>query len=153
MLTLVKGLPLTYNRDLQEDKEAVFDASDTLQLCLEVYARMLPEVKLQPKAIQAALREGFMEATDLADYLVTKGVPFREAHGIAGRIVRHCIQAGLTLPELALDTYQTFSSHFGRDVFDVLTPEAIVRRRDNLGATAPRRVKAALKKAKAALQR
>jgi len=153
LLMMVKGLPLTYNRDLQEDKEAVFDASDTLQLCLEVFARMLPAVEVNRPAMVAALAEGFMEATDLADYLVAKGISFREAHGIAGKIVRRCIQERKMLPELSLAAYQEFSPRFERDVFNVLQATAIVKRRDNPGATAPRRVKAALRKARADLKR
>lgn len=153
LLMMVKGLPLTYNRDLQEDKEAVFDASDTVQLCLEVFERMLPAIEVNRQTMAAALAEGFMEATDLADYLVTKGVSFREAHGIAGKIVRRCVQEKKTLPELSLDAYQEFSSNFGRDVFNVLQASTIVKRRDNPGATAPRRVKAALRKARAELKR
>lgn len=148
LLTLMKGLPMTYNRDLQEDKEALFDASDTTQLCLAVFTRMIPSIAIQRDAMAQATSEGFMEATDLADYLVMKGVPFREAHGIIGRIVLHCTQKGTTLPALSLDVYKTFSEGFEDDVFQVLTPEAIVKRRDNPGGTAPRRVRAALKQAR-----
>lgn len=148
LLTLMKGLPMTYNRDMQEDKEALFDASDTVQLSLAVFARMIPSIEIRREAMAAATREGFMEATDLADYLVTKGVPFREAHGIVGRIVRHCAAHTTTLPELSLEVFQGFSAHFGSDVYTVLTPEAIVKRRNNPGATAPSRVRSALKKAR-----
>jgi argininosuccinate lyase len=148
LLTLMKGLPLTYNRDLQEDKEPAFDASDTAQLCLAVFARMTPGLKINHAAMQQALARGFMEATDLADYLVTKGLPFREAHEIVGRIVLHCERAGCTLPQVPLDTLQSFSNKFGSDVHAVLSPQAIVKRRDNPGAVAPRRVKAALKQAR-----
>ena len=144
LLTLLKGLPLTYNRDLQEDKELVFDASDTVQLCLQVFAAMMPSITLRRDRIAAAVAEGFMEATDLADYLVTKGVPFRSAHEVIGRIVLHCVQQRLRLPELDLATFQTFHAAFGADVSRVLTPEAIVVRRNNPGATAPARVRKAL---------
>lgn len=153
LLTLVKGLPLTYNRDLQEDKEPVFDASDTLQLCLRVFARMMPAIALKRDAIAAALREGFMEATDLADYLAMRGVPFREAHGISGKIVRYCIREEKTLTDLSLAEFRSFAPQFDEDVLRVLSPEAIVKRRDNPGATAPRRVKSALAKARAALKK
>jgi argininosuccinate lyase len=144
LLTLLKGLPLTYNRDLQEDKELVFDASDTVQLCLQVFAAMMPSITLRRDRIAAAVAEGFMEATDLADYLVTKGVPFRSAHEVIGRIVLHCVQHRLRLPELDLATFQKFHAAFGPDVSRVLSPEAIVARRNNPGATAPVRVKKAL---------
>jgi argininosuccinate lyase len=99
-----------------------------------------------------ATAEGFMEATDLADYLVTKGMPFREAHEVIGRIVLHCIREATTLPALPLAAYQSFSALFGADVYQVLSPEQIVARRDNPGATAPRRVRAALRQARQRLE-
>lgn len=148
LLTLMKGLPMTYNRDLQEDKEALFDASDTVQLCVAVFARMIPSIAINREAMERATRHGFMEATDLADYLAMKGVPFREAHGIVGRIVRHCVAAKTTLPDLPLDVYQQHSPHFERDVYQVLDPRAIVSRRNNPGATAPSQVARALKQAR-----
>jgi argininosuccinate lyase len=148
LLTLMKGLPMTYNRDLQEDKEALFDASDTVQLSLAVFARMVPSINIGREAMARATAQGYMEATDLADYLVTKGVPFREAHGIIGRIVLYCTERDCVLPDLQLEEFQAFAPQFDTDVFTVLTPEAIVARRDNPGGTAPRRVKAALKQAR-----
>lgn len=148
LLTLMKGLPMTYNRDLQEDKEAIFDASDTVQLCLAVFAAMIPSIAIKRAAMAAATSQGFMEATDLADYLVVKGVPFREAHGIIGRIVRHCVAENTTLPLLPLETYQRYSSKFSSDVYAFLTPESIVRRRNNPGATAPNQVRKALNAAR-----
>ena len=148
LLTLMKGLPMTYNRDLQEDKEAIFDASDTVQLCLAVFARMIPAIAIRRDAMAAATASGFMEATDLADYLVVKGVPFREAHGIIGRIVRHCIEHRTTLPALPLEEFRGFSSYFGADVYAVLNPKAIVARRNNTGGTAPAQVRRALRKAR-----
>jgi len=146
LLTLIKGLPLTYNRDLQEDKEPVFHASDTVQLCLAVYAAMIPSISVRRDAVARALRLGFMEATDLADYLVRKGMPFREAHGVVGRIVRRCIELDTSLPELSLEEYTRHSESFGPDVYEAVTPETMVRLRDTHGATSPRRVKAALRK-------
>lgn len=151
ILTMVKGLPLTYNRDLQEDKEALFDASDTVQLCLAVFANMIPSITVNADSMAAATRQGFMEATDMADYLVTQGMPFREAHGVIGRIVLHCTREGLTLPELDLGLLQGYSPLFKRDIFKVLTPQAIVSRRNNPGGTAPARVKQALKQARKSL--
>lgn len=148
LLTLLKGLPMTYNRDMQEDKEPVFDASDTVQLCLAVFARMIPAIAVRREAMLAAAQEGFLEATDLADYLVTKGMAFREAHGVVGRMVRHCIAHRMRLPEMPLEEMRGFSGLFEGDIFSILTPEAIVARRDNPGGTAPRRVKAALGRTK-----
>lgn len=153
LLTLMKGLPMTYNRDMQEDKEPVFDASDTLQLSLQVFARMVPGITFNRATMSAALNLGFLEATDLADYLAAKGVPFREAHGISGRLVLLCTQQGKRLPELTLEELKAASPVFEKDVFAALTPEAMVRRRDNPGATAPRRVKAALAKVRKRLEK
>ncbi len=153
LLTLMKGLPLTYNRDLQEDKEPVFDAADTLLLCLEAFARMLPAIEVRAEAMAAATRQGFMEATDLADYLVTKGMPFREAHGVIGRLVLECGRAGKTLQDLDLATLRRFSPLFEKDALKVLTAEAVVKRRNTPGGTAPRRVRAALKNARRKLDK
>jgi len=153
LLTVMKGLPLTYNRDLQEDKEPLFDASDTLQLCLGVVARMLPSIELREDRIAAALGEGFMEATDLADYLAGRGVPFREAHEVVGRIVLHALRQGAALPELDFETLQAFHPKFKKDVLTVLQPESIVTRRNQAGATAPEQVRKQLTAAKRALAR
>ncbi len=148
LLTVLKGLPMTYNRDLQEDKEPVFDASDTVQLCLEVVARMIPSIAVNRERMRLAVQDGFLEATDVADYLAMKGVPFREAHGIVGKLVLYCTRQGKRLPELALDEYREFSDQFEADIHGLLTPEAMVKKRDHPGGTAPRRVKAALRKAR-----
>jgi len=151
LLTVLKGLPMTYNRDLQEDKEPVFDASDTVQLCLEVVARMIPSIAVNRARMRLAVQDGFLEATDVADYLAMKGVPFREAHEIVGKLVLYCTRQGKRLPELALDEYQEFSDRFEADIHALLTPEAVVKKRDHPGGTAPRRVKAALRKARRAV--
>lgn len=148
LLTVLKGLPMTYNRDLQEDKEPVFDASDTVQLCLEIVARMIPSIAVNRERMRLAVQDGFLEATDVADYLAMKGVPFREAHGIVGKLVLYCTRQGKRLPELALDEYREFSDRFEADIHGLLTPEAVVKKRDHPGGTAPRRVKAALRKAR-----
>jgi len=151
LLTILKGLPMTYNRDLQEDKEPLFDASDTLQLCLAVVTRMLPSIRFNADRMRAATRDGFLEATDVADYLAAKGMPFREAHEVTGKLVLYCIRAGKTMPELSLDELRQFSVLFCEDVIGSLAPEAIVRRRATLGGTAPSQVRAALRRAKQAL--
>ena len=152
LLTLMKGLPLTYNRDLQEDKEPVFDVSDTLQLCLSVVTRMIPSVRVNAARMAEATREGFMEATDLADALVEKGMAFRDAHGIVGKIVLYCSRHDRRLSELTLDEFHAFSPLFDGDVLSVLDARAIVRRRDTPGGTAPKQVAAALKRARRAVE-
>jgi len=148
LLTLMKGLPMTYNRDLQEDKERVFDASDTVQLCLEVFTRMIPSITVKRETVRAALRKGFMEATDLADYLAAKGMPFRAAHELVGKIVLHCTYEGKDLSGMTLSELRRFSPLFSDDALRALTPETMVRRRDQTGGTAPRQVRAALQKAR-----
>ncbi|HOD50827.1 MAG TPA: argininosuccinate lyase [Candidatus Hydrogenedentes bacterium] len=148
LLTVIKGLPLTYNRDLQEDKEPLFDACDTLRVCLSVLARMTPSIIVQGDRMRAAAQEGFMEATDVADYLAEKGVPFREAHEIVGRIVRYSIDHDKRLPELSLKEYQGFSPEFQGDILSRLTLNSMVSRRCHAGGTAPARVRAALRKAR-----
>ena len=147
LLTVMKGLPMTYNRDLQEDKEPAFDASDTVLLCLHVVARMLPSIHVNADAMLEAVREGFLEATDLADYLTAKGTPFRDAHEIIGRLVLHCSKKGLRLSELSLGQLQAFSESFEADALALLDPVTLVKRRDIAGGTAPKRVRAAIKRA------
>lgn len=151
LLTLMKGLPMTYNRDMQEDKEPLFDASDTLQICLAAVARMIPSITVRVERMEAASREGFMEATDLADYLVSKGVPFRRSHELVGHIVLYAIQSEKRLPELTLEEFRTFSPHFEEDIHHTLQARSIISRRDNPGGTAPRQVEEALARAKAEL--
>ncbi|MFO7975601.1 MAG: argininosuccinate lyase [Candidatus Hydrogenedentota bacterium] len=148
LLTVMKGLPLTYNRDLQEDKEPLFDACDTLQICLSVLARMAPAITVHRDRMETAVEEGFMEATAIADYLVEKGVAFREAHNIVGRIVHHCIKHNKRLPELSLEEFQEYSSVFQGDILKELTLQRMVSRRCHAGGTAPSRVKAALRSAR-----
>jgi argininosuccinate lyase len=152
LLTLMKGLPLTYNRDLQEDKEPLFDASDTIQLCLAVVTGMIPSIRVRADAMTAAVQEGFLEATDVADYLVGKGMPFREAHGVVGRMVLHCEKHGKRLAELTTEEFRSFSPRFASDVHRCLDPESILRRRDNVGGTAPKRVRSAIRAARKALR-
>ncbi|MGI6459662.1 MAG: argininosuccinate lyase [Candidatus Hydrogenedentales bacterium] len=146
LLTLMKGLPLTYNRDLQEDKEPLFDASDTLQICLAVLAGMMPDITIHAGRMQEAARDGFMEATDIADYLTAKGLPFREAHEIVGKMVRYCIKQEKRLTDLTFEEFSNFAPEFQVDVIKQLTLPSIVRRRNQIGATAPARVKTALRK-------
>lgn len=148
MLVLMKGLPLTYNRDLQEDKEPVFDASDTLQLCLAVTAKMIPSIKINRARMAEACRDGFLEATDLADFLAERGVPFREAHGIVGKLVLYCTKHQKRLPELSVEELQKHAKQFDASALKAIETGAMLQRRDQPGGTAPRRVKAALKRAR-----
>ena len=151
LLTTLKGLPLTYNRDLQEDKEGFFDTVDTLQTTIEVFAAMLPGMRLNAERVESLAGESGMLATDLADYLVGKGVPFREAHGIMRELCRHCDDHSLGLQELPLQQYRTFSPLFETDVYEI-TAQAAAAARDIPGGTAPDRVAAALERAEQMLE-
>ena len=151
LLTTLKGLPLTYNRDLQEDKEGFFDAADTLTTTLDVFQGMLPGMKLNEERVSSLAGESQMLATDLADYLVGKGMPFREAHGIMRELSHHCDNWGIGLQDLPLVEYQKFSGLFQDDVYDI-TAESSAAARDNPGGTAPVRVAAALSDAKKILE-
>ena len=151
LLTTLKGLPLTYNRDLQEDKEGFFDAADTLTTTLDVFQGMLPGMKLNEERVSSLAGESQMLATDLADYLVGKGMPFREAHGIMRELSHHCDNWGIGLQDLPLVEYQKFSSLFQDGVYDI-TAESSAAARDNPGGTAPVRVAAALSDAKKILE-
>ncbi len=153
LLTVLKGLPLSYNRDLQEDKEPVFDTADTIRRLLDVLPPMLMAIKFHVDRMQAAASEGFMNATDVADYLVTKGIPFREAHEIVGRIVRYCLESGERLEALSLARLREFCPVFKPDVSKYITVEAGVERRLSPGGTSSRRVSEAIQQAKRTLQR
>jgi argininosuccinate lyase len=140
LLVMQKGLPLAYNRDLQEDKGALFDTVDTLRSSLAVLTAMIPELAVHEKRMREAAEKGFTLATELADYLATRGVPFRQAHEVVGHIVRHCLESSLALADLDLADLRRFSARFGEDVFRWLTPEAAVARRRAPGGTAPENV-------------
>jgi len=148
LLTMLKGLPLAYNKDMQEDKEAIFDAFDTTHSCLEVAALVLQNVKLNEEQMLAAASRGMMNATELADYLVRKGIPFREAHETVGRIVVKAIASGVELGELSLEELRSFSSEIENDVFDALTLEKTLASKSIAGGTAPQRVAEALRAAR-----
>ena len=151
LLTTLKGLPLTYNRDLQEDKEGFFDTVDTLQTTIAVFTAMLPGLELQTERVESLAGESGMLATDLADYLVGKGVPFREAHGIMRELCRHSDDQGIALQELPLDDYRRFSPLFDNGVYGI-TAMASAAARDNPGGTAPGRVAEALARAEQILE-
>jgi argininosuccinate lyase len=148
MLTLMKGQPLAYNKDNQEDKEPLFDTIDNIKGSLRVFADMVPAIKVKPDNMREAARKGFSTATDLADYLVRKGVPFRDAHEIVGRAVNRGIELGKDLAEMSLKELQKFSKSIDQDVFDVLTLEGSVAARDHIGGTAPKQVAIAVAQAK-----
>jgi argininosuccinate lyase len=148
LLTLMKGQPLAYNKDNQEDKEPLFDAIDTVKGSLRVFADMMPAVQPKRERMRAAALAGFSTATDLADYLVRKGVAFRDAHEIVGKAVKRGIELGRDLSQLPLAELQTFSPAIADDVFAVLTPEGSVAARDLLGGTAPVQVRAAVMRAR-----
>jgi argininosuccinate lyase len=144
LLTLMKGLPMTYNRDMQEDKEAIFDSVDTLKAVLSVYAPMLREARIHGSECAFASGDPNLLATDLADYLVLRGLPFRKAHEAVGRAVARCAERGCTLTELPLDEYRGISDHFGEDVHAVLSLERSMAARQAVGAPSPGNVRAQL---------
>ena len=149
LLVLMKGQPLAYNKDNQEDKEPLFDTVDTVKDSLQAFAALAAGIQPQAKAMRAAALEGHATATDLADYLVRKGLPFRDAHETVARAVRAAEDAGCDLSALPLKTLQRFSGKIGKDVFKALTLEGSVAARNHLGGTAPAQVKAAIARAKA----
>ena len=151
LLTLMKGQPLAYNKDNQEDKEPLFDTVDQVRGCLKVYADMIPAIKPRREKMRAAALKGFATATDLADYLVRRGVPFRDAHEAVGKAVALGVAKGCDLAQLSLPELQSFSEVIGEDVYDVLTLEGSVAARDHVGGTAPNQVRAAVARARARL--
>ncbi len=146
LLTLMKGQPLAYNKDNQEDKEPLFDAVDTLRDSLRAFADMIPAIKPRVEVMREAARRGFSTATDLADYLVRKGLPFRDCHEIVGHAVKYGVQTGKDLAEMSLDELRQFSDHISEDVFAVLTLEGSVNARNHIGGTAPAQVRAAVQR-------
>jgi len=147
MLTTMKSLPLAYNRDLQEDKEGLFDTVDTLHSSLEVFAGMVRTIKVNADRIAQAMKTDYMLATDLADYLVKKGMPFREAHGVVAGLSEYALSKGKNFGELGMDEYHRFSPLFGENVYEI-TVESSVAARNVAGGTSPQQVETALKEAK-----
>lgn len=148
LLTIMKGLPLAYNRDMQEDKQPVFDTADTMRSCLEIMNKMLPAIKFKASRMRATAGEGFSTATDLAEYLVKKGTPFREAHEITGRIVLYCINSNKGLESLELKELKAFSPNISRDIYTALKPAESVKKRSSYGGTSPSEVKRQIKQYK-----
>ena len=151
LLTLMKGQPLAYNKDNQEDKEPLFDSIDTIRGSLKAFADMAPAITVNGENMREACSKGFATATDLADYLVRKGIAFRDAHEVVGNTVAAAEKQGKDIAELSLEELQNFSSEIGSDVYDVLTLEGALAARDHLGGTAPAQVRAAVKRARARL--
>ncbi len=149
LLTVMKALPLSYNKDLQEDKEAVFDAGDTLKSCISVFTPMLESMNVNKDRIEENLKGGFLNATDLADYLVLKGVAFRDAHAIAGKLVSFCIAGNKELLELSLEDFKGFSSRIEQDIFEFLKLEICLSRRNTAGGPSRERVKEAVENGRA----
>ncbi|MBI2953096.1 MAG: argininosuccinate lyase [Chloroflexi bacterium] len=152
ILTTLKGLPLTYNRDLQEDKEGFFDTVDTLDACLDICNRMLTTTRIRPRAMRAAAGEGLILATDVADYLVRRGLPFRQAHEVVGRLVAHCLTAGKDFTQLDLDEYRGFSSLFDEEIFEITVDTSVAARKGS-GGTSPQAVRDALAASAGLIQR
>jgi argininosuccinate lyase len=148
MLTTVKGLPLAYNKDLQEDKEGIFDAIDTVKFSLAVYAELIRGMKVHEDVMKRAVTEDFSNATDLADYLVKKGMPFREAHAVSGTAVHQCIEQGKYLEDMTMEEYKALSPLFDNDVYDAIRAETCVKNRNSFGGTSYQQVEMQLQAAK-----
>ncbi len=142
ILTVMKGIPLAYNKDMQEDKESVFDAMDTVSMCLKVFAPMVATMKVKKENMKKAASEGFINATDLADYMTKKGVPFRDAYKLVGQIVAMCIEKGWTLDNMPIEEYKSLSPVFEDDLYDEISLETCVARRVSEGGTSPDSVRA-----------
>ncbi len=153
LLTMMKSLPLAYNRDLQEDKVLLFDTVDTLDACIDVYVQMLPQIAFHQETMQRAASRGFLNATDLADYLVMRGLPFREAHLCVGRAVQAAVREGKELHELSVDELRRFSALIQSDVYHYLSLIQMIDRRQSVGGTSADQVQAAIREAESRLSR
>ena len=153
LLTLMKSQPLAYNKDNQEDKEPLFDAVDTLRDSLRAFADMIPAIQPRAEVMREAALRGFSTATDLADYLVRKGIPFRDCHEIVGHAVKYGVDSGKDLAEMSLEELRRFSDQIEQDVFEVLTLEGSVNARDHIGGTAPAQVRAAVQRGRELLEK
>ena len=151
LLTLMKSLPMSYNRDMQEDKEPLFDAADTIKACLSINIKMIPRITVNREVMRKAASIGFLNATDMADYLVNQGMPFRKAHACVGGAVAYALDKGKELDQLTLDELKSFSPLIKADIFDHLTLEFMIDRRQSLGGTATENVTRAIAEARKAL--
>ncbi len=134
LLTTMKGTPLAYNKDMQEDKELVFDAIDTVKECLALFTGMIGTMTFRKDQMEKSAKNGFTNATDAADYLVSRGVAFRDAHGIVGQLVLYCIENNLSLDEMPLEAYRKISPVFEEDIYEAISMKNCVERRTTLGA-------------------
>ena len=134
LLTTMKGIPLAYNKDMQEDKEFVFDAIDTTKGCLALFTGMLKTMKFNAARMEDSAKHGFTNATDAADYLVNHGVPFRDAHGIVGQLVLYCIDRGIALDDMSLEEFKAISPVFEEDIYDAISMKTCVDMRNTIGA-------------------
>ena len=130
----MKGIPLAYNKDMQEDKEFTFDAIDTVKGCIALFNGMISTMVFNKDNMEKSAKNGFTNATDAADYLVNNGVPFRDAHGIVGRLVLHCIDKGISLDEMSLEEYQEISPVFKEDIYEAISMKNWVEKRNTIGA-------------------
>jgi argininosuccinate lyase len=143
----MKGLPLAYNKDMQEDKEALFDAVDTVKGCLTIFIPMLETMTINRERMLEVTKDGFLNATDLADYLVGKGLPFRTAHTVVGKLVKYCLDNRKRLEELSLEEFHTGSSLIGEDIYEILKIENVVQVRNSSGGTSFDQVKLEIEQA------
>jgi argininosuccinate lyase len=153
LLTTIKGIPLAYNKDLQEDKEGFFDAEKTTKDCLAIYTEMLKAITLNAKRMEQAAAEDFTCATDVADYLAKRGVPFRTAHGVVGKIVRYCLENNKTLETLTLDEYKAHSDVFEADILDTVKARNSADSRTSVGGSSYASAKAGIKSIKSRLKK
>ena len=148
LLTICKGLPLAYNKDLQEDKIPVFDAADTLKASVGIFTEMILTMKVKEENMEQAAKYGYMNATDAADYLVSKGIPFRDCHEIIGKIVLYCINRGIAIEEMTMDEFKSFSPEFDKDIYDKISIRSCISAKKSKGSTSFESVKAQLKEIK-----
>ena len=137
ILTTMKGLPLAYNKDIQEDKEFTFDAIDTVKGCISLFTGMIKTMKFRKNVMEASAKIGFTNATDAADYLVNHGVPFRDAHGIVGQLVLFCIDKNIALDDMSLEEFQAISPVFQKDIYEAISMKTCVDKRMTIGAPGP----------------
>ena len=147
LLTTMKGIPLAYNKDMQEDKEPIFDSVDTIKLCLDVFTKMISTMKIKKEQMYKGSKGGFTNATDLADYLVKKGMPFREAHSVVGQTVYYCVEKGCAIDDLEMNVFKSFSNLIEDDVYEAISMETCVNDRKVPGGPAKEAVQAAILKA------
>jgi argininosuccinate lyase len=152
LLTIMKGLPLAYNRDMQEDKGPIFDALDTVKSCIGIIGNMVAALKVNKEVLDVTARKGFLTATEIANYLVDKGVPFRQAHETVGKIIAYCIDHNMQLEYMSVGEFKKFSDKFDVDIPRFVSAEHSVEAKDLPGGTAPGRVKEAIRKAWALLK-